>query len=417
MDEKSFVLEYIKSNTFKENTLHILFGGIVDKEKKDIKKVEEENEKFYEEIKNDLKDTNTNIVKQKKTKEQKRKRDEITSILFEIINEIRNLIFSLIPIPIPPLLKDKILNKGQIDTLWDSQIAPLISNITNTSNLGARTNIRSPFKKPKEEEIEIVEKEKLNEKQEMQQEEKEIKDMQKKLEKQNIENESDEDPIEVKGGLAMGGGARINIQRAINKYVYPYSNMYKPQYSQYRQSYPQQFRPQQKSLYLQTNASPLVQINLSQNAQAPQQYPSQYLYPQYINQRYQQQIPQAQAYQPYPQANQAFPQAYQAYPQSYQAQQGQNIQNIQNTQYQNSKQKKQSKQRKKSRQLNQNIQKQKGFQPKNNSINSTKRNTSPLKPPKSPKPPKSLKPPKPPKSPKSFKSSKSPKAINIFKKK
>jgi hypothetical protein len=161
--EKDLFLTYINSKQFKEDFIHTaVFGGadtLVDQSK---------------------------IKRSKKEKlELAAKRDDVTKIIYQLVRELRNLIFSLIPVPlpIPDSLKEQLGTKDQVDTLWDAHIAPFISNLTNSNYYGKRTNIKSPFSK-QEKALEF-EKEMLD---------KEVK----KLEKEQEELSSEDERVEEK---------------------------------------------------------------------------------------------------------------------------------------------------------------------------------------------------------------------------
>lgn len=203
--EKDLFLKYIDSNEFKYNLIDLtkdILGGKIN---------------YIDQSKS------------KRTKSEKAELDkqseEITGILYNIVREIRNLIFSLIPIPlpIPDAIKEQLGSKDQVKTLWESHIAPFLSNITNSNKYGRRTNIQSPFSKLDEElEREKSELEKLEEVEDEMEEmfdeeleiEKEKLQIERKIEKMveskiesrlikssdGFPNDLDEDPMQVSGG-------------------------------------------------------------------------------------------------------------------------------------------------------------------------------------------------------------------------
>jgi hypothetical protein len=203
--EKDLFLKYIDSNEFKYNLIDLtkdILGGKIN---------------YIDQSKS------------KRTKSEKAELDkqseEITGILYNIVREIRNLIFSLIPIPlpIPDAIKEQLGCKDQVKTLWESHIAPFLRNITNSNKYGRRTNIQSPFSKLDEElEREKSELEKLEEVEDEMEEmfdeeleiEKEKLQIERKIEKMveskiesrltkssdGFPNDLDEDPMQVSGG-------------------------------------------------------------------------------------------------------------------------------------------------------------------------------------------------------------------------
>jgi len=206
--EKELFLKYIDSNDFKYNLIDLtknILGGKI----------------------NYIDQSKSKRTKSEKAELEKQS-EEITGILYNIVREIRNLIFSLIPIPlpIPDAIKEQLGSKDQVKTLWESHIAPFLSNITNSNKYGRRTNIQSPFSKLDEElkreksELETLEKleEVEDEMEEMFDEELEIEkeklQIERKIEKMveskiesrltksidGFPNDLDEDPMEVSGG-------------------------------------------------------------------------------------------------------------------------------------------------------------------------------------------------------------------------
>lgn len=147
LNEKELFLEYLQSNDFKNNIINLsenLLGGTRYIDQSKSKRTKSERIK--------LDNKNKNIIE----------------ILYSIVSAIRNFLFSfLIPLPIPDALKEKLVSKDQVKTLWDGKIAPFISDLTKSSKYGMRTNIENPFsdldeelKREKEEEEQQLKREK-----------------------------------------------------------------------------------------------------------------------------------------------------------------------------------------------------------------------------------------------------------------